>query len=234
MRRKMPSKRLMLGLGGLFASSVLCLASYSSYTSSSNSIDELTARLESEQELLITSDAALRDTGILLRRIANVDKSSTTAYVDIFLFCRNMTMRSNLFSQEIREEGATSLADTIENNASQGLRANNELLLELTGHNTKTLAELGITSPKDIAVFSKSGIKAWRDASKRTCGQTLAIYQKIEESWTTANKIHELSEKTLPNEGKNSILNALETAWLIQIVALSIANIVDVDLNLPF
>ena len=233
-KRRMPSKRLILGLAGLLASSALCLASYSSYTSNSKSIDELAAQLESEKELLITSDAAIRDTGILLRRIANVDKSSATAYVDIFLFCRNMTKRSQLFSKEIREEGVIALADNIDSKAAQGMNTNNEILFKLTGHNTKALSELGITSPEEIATFSKKGTSAWRDASRRTCGQTLATYQEIGKSLAPANDIRELSEKTLPTGAHNSALRALQTAWLVQIVALLIANIVDVDLNLPF
>ena len=70
--------RLIVGFGGLFASAILCISSYSEYIKSSKNISEEFKILGSQKELLLTATAALKDAQLAEINSQNIISNNKT------------------------------------------------------------------------------------------------------------------------------------------------------------
>ena len=223
--------RLFIGVTGLVASGFLCIYSYITYTKSNQYIDKELERLESQKELLITSQTALKDLELAFRAAnANPGSKSQASIIDDFLTCRSMNKRGEIFAKELIEESIKSGAILSERSKSL-LNKDNAAIWSLTGEKVETLIRKNHTTGDSLSENYRQETRNWATTAFQSCQGAAKLYQAI----TLEGSIHATKANTQIDESQinQDSKKAIELAWIIQIISFTLANLVDIDLNLP-
>lgn len=222
--------RLIIGLGGLIASAVLCISSYNEYTKSSNSIGQKFDELESQKELLLTSTAALKDAQLADTNSQHANSNNKAETINNLLECRSMSKRVELFSKELSEEGLNK-GKEFNAQANSNLLEADKQLFQRTGLTVAELIATGATNGITIAELSSSSQGQWQTSTEQICKKSAELYKNIA-TYSNAQALahHQANEDST---ARNNPIKQLEVAWIVQITAFTIANLIDIDINLP-
>lgn len=222
--------RLIVGLGGLITSAVLCISSYNEYTKSSNSISRKFDELESQKELLLTATAALKDAQLADANSQHIDSNNKAETINNLLECRSMSKRVELFSKELSEEGLNR-GKEFNTEANYNLLEADKQLFQRTGLTITELIATGATNGTAIAELSPSTKGQWQTSTEQICKKSAELYKNIATySNSQALAHHQANEDRTE---RNNPIKQLEAAWIVQITAFTIANLIDIDINLP-
>ncbi|EAU75046.1 hypothetical protein [Synechococcus sp. RS9916] len=222
--------RLLIGAGGLCASAILCISSYNGYIKFSRKIDLEFENLESQKELLLTATAALKDAQLAESNSQNTSLNNKAETINKLLECRSMSKRVELFSKELSEENLSG-GEVFNARANSNLMEADQELFRRTGQTIDQLIAAGATNGAAIAEFNNSSQKQWENATRQICNKSAELYLEI-----AAYSNSEALARNQENENKTEITNPtqqLEVASIIQIAAFTIANLIDIDINLP-
>ena len=222
--------RLLIGAGGLCASAILCISSYNGYINFSNKISLELKNLESQKELLLITTAAIKDAQLADTNSQNSGLRNKAETINKLLECRSMSKRVELFSKELSEENLSG-GEEFKARASSNLTAADQELFRRTGQTIDQLIAAGATNGAAIADLKSSSQKQWENATRQICNKSAELYQEI----ATYSNSKALA-RNQNNENKTETTNPtqqLEVASIIQIAAFTIANLIDIDINLP-
>ena len=150
--------RLILGFGGLFASTILCISSYSEYIKSSKNIALKFEILDSQKELLLTAEAALKDAQLAETNSQNINFINKAETINNFLECRSMSKRVELFSKELSEEGI-SRGKEFNARANINLTEADKELFQQTGQTIAQLIATGLLTYQREHAMCYSNVK---------------------------------------------------------------------------
>ena len=222
--------RLIIGVGGLFASAILCISSYNGYIKSSKDIALEFEILESQKELLLTATAALKDAQLAETNSKNTTTNSKAETINKLLECRSMSKRVELFNKELSEEKLSG-GKEFKVQANINLAEADQELFRHTGQTIAQLISTGATNGAAIASLSSSSPKQWQKTTQRICNKSAELYKDIA-TYSNSHALARQPEDANKSESTNPT-KQLEVAWLVQIAAFAIANLIDIDINLP-
>ena len=222
--------RLIIGVGGLFASAILCISSYNGYIKSSKDIALEFEILESQKELLLTATAALKDAQLAEINSQNITSNSKAETINKLLECRSMSKRVELFNKELSEEKLSG-GKEFKARANINLAEADQELFRRTGQTIAQLISTGATNGTAIASLSSSSRKQWQITTHRICNKSAGLYRDIA-AYSSSQALARRPADANKIESNNPT-KQLEVAWIVQIAAFTIANLIDIDINLP-
>jgi len=222
--------RLIVGAGGLFVSAILCISSYNEYINFSKRADLEFGNLESQKELLLTATAALKDAQLAETNSQKINSDNKAETINKLLECRSMSKRVELFSKELSEEKLSN-GKIFNTRAKSNLAEADQELFRLTGQTIDQLISAGTTDGTAIGSLNKGTQERWQNATERICHKSAELYKEIA-AYSNSQALardQEINNKA----GNTNPTKQLEVAWVVQIAALTIANLIDIDINLP-
>lgn len=222
--------RLILGVSGLFASGILCISSYKGYIKTSKDIALEFEILESQKELLLTATAALKDAQLAETNSQGINNKDTAETIDKLLECRSMSKRVQLFSKELSEE-RLSKVEEFNILANINLEEADQELLRRTGQTIDQLIARGATNGTAIASLNTSMQEQWENTTQHICEKSAELYRDIA-AYSNSQALA-LRQDTGSKTKSTNPTQQLEAAWIIQTAAFAIANLIDIDINLP-
>lgn len=141
-----------------------------------------------------------------------------------------MSKRVPLFSKELSEE-KLSKGEEFNTRANINLTEADQELVRRTGQTIDQLIAASATNGIAIASLNTSTQKQWLTTTHHICKKSAELYEDIA-AYSNSQALALRQENGNKAEDIGPI-QQLEAAWIVQIAALAIANLIDIDINLP-